>query len=110
MEVAQARFPFPPPGHPPLPMIALVQYLLDTDIAQLLEDDPEHNLVWSKSFRDFLSRWSVLVQSDADHSLERQFDKRPSPEQIMQHTWVVGMQKLRVNMEKWIREAWGWKN
>ena len=55
MEVAQARFPFPPPGHPPLSMIDLVQYVLETDISSLLEDDPASNLKWSKSFRHFLS-------------------------------------------------------
>ena len=57
MEVAQARFPFPPKGHPPLSMIDLVQYLLDTDIAGLLEDDPAIKLKWGKSFRHFLSKW-----------------------------------------------------
>src|ERR1700738_1149965 len=98
MEVAQARFPFPPPGHPPLSMIDLVQYLLEADIAGLLEDEPECNLKWSGSFRHFLRM-----------CLEKQFDKRPSPEQIMKHPWVVGMQKLRVDMGRWISEAWGWK-
>jgi hypothetical protein len=57
MEVAQARFPFPPPGHPPLSMIDLVQYLLEADIAGLLEDDPQVNLRWSPSIRHFLSMW-----------------------------------------------------
>jgi mitogen-activated protein kinase kinase len=57
MEVAQTRFPFPPPGHPPLSMIDLVQYLLVTNIAQLLEDEPDKNLKWSAAFRHFLSKW-----------------------------------------------------
>ena len=109
MEVAQARFPFPPPGHPPLSMIDLVQYVLETDIASLLEDDPDSNLKWSKSFRHFLSMWYVPNISLLRRSLEKKFDKRPSPDQIMQHPWVMGMQKLKVNMEKWIKEAWGWK-
>jgi mitogen-activated protein kinase kinase len=43
------------------------------------------------------------------NSLEKQFDQRPSPEQILQHPWVKGMQGLNVNMEKWIKEAWGWR-
>ena len=41
-------------------------------------------------------------------SLEKELDKRPSPEQIMAHPWVVGMQRLTVDMERWIKEAWGW--
>jgi mitogen-activated protein kinase kinase len=110
MEVAQARFPFPPPGHPPLSMIDLVQYVLETNISQLLEDDPDSNLIWTKSFRHFLSMWyAIPIITSLRTSLEKNFDKRPSPEQIMQHPWVVGMQKLKVNMEKWIKEAWGWK-
>lgn len=64
MEVAQARFPFPPPGHPPLSMIDLVQYLLVTNIAQLLEDEPDKNLKWSATFRHFLSKWFVSLLLD----------------------------------------------
>jgi mitogen-activated protein kinase kinase len=59
MEVAQSRFPFPPKGYPPLSMIDLVQYLLETNIAELLEDDVDHNLKWSASFRHFLSKWYI---------------------------------------------------
>jgi mitogen-activated protein kinase kinase len=60
MEVAQSRFPFPPPGYPPLSMIDLVQYLLEADIAGLLEDDPSVNLKWSGSFRHYLSKWYIF--------------------------------------------------
>jgi mitogen-activated protein kinase kinase len=45
-----------------------------------------------------------------DSSLKKDINQRPSPEQIMNHPWVVGMQRKRVDMERWIREAWGWKN
>jgi len=69
MEVAQARFPFPPPGHPPLSMIDLVQYLLVTNIAQLLEDEPDKNLKWSAAFRHFLSKWFVSLLLDIAHDL-----------------------------------------
>jgi mitogen-activated protein kinase kinase len=57
MEVAQGRFPFPPVGHPPLSPIDLVQYLLETNIASLLEDDPDSIVKWSHSFRHFLGMW-----------------------------------------------------
>jgi mitogen-activated protein kinase kinase len=99
MEVAQGRFPFPPPGHPPLSKTDLVQYLLHVDIASLLKDDPEHNLHWSKAFRHFLAK-----------CLEKEAEMRPSPEQMMEHPWVANMQKKKVDMEKWIGEVWGWKN
>jgi hypothetical protein len=57
LEVAQGRFPFPPPGYPPLSPIDLVQYLLETNIAALLEDVPDSKVKWSASFRHFLGRW-----------------------------------------------------
>jgi hypothetical protein len=57
---------------------------------------------------DIFSPNGIAGLDVVDVSLEKEFDKRPSPEQIMQHPWVVGMQKLNVNMEKWIKEAWGW--
>ena len=66
MEVAQARFPFPPPGHSPLSMIDLVQYLLVTNIAQLLEDEPDKNLKWTPAFRHFLSQWLSLFKDYVD--------------------------------------------
>jgi mitogen-activated protein kinase kinase len=42
-------------------------------------------------------------------SLEKEFDNRPSPEQILAHPWALGMERLNVDMERWIKEAWGWK-
>jgi mitogen-activated protein kinase kinase len=60
MEVAQARFPFPPKDHPPLSPIDLVQYLIATNIADLLEDIPGASVKWTKSFRNFLSMWYEL--------------------------------------------------
>lgn len=62
MEVAQARFPFPPVGHPPLSPIDLVQYLLETNIAELLEDDPDMGVKWSGSLRSFLGYWYIELR------------------------------------------------
>jgi hypothetical protein len=53
---------------------------------------------------------SILTELKLRESLEKEFDKRPSPEQIQNHPWVQGMQQLRsVDMERWIKEAWGWR-
>jgi hypothetical protein len=42
-------------------------------------------------------------------SLERDYHKRPSPRQLLKdHPWVVGVSKKDVDMERWIREVWGW--
>lgn len=91
-------------------MIDLVQYLLEVDIASLLEDDPDDNLHWSKAFRHFLAKWYYPLVLGLTGSLEKEVEKRPSPEQIMEHPWVVHMQKKKIDMEKWIGEVWGWKN
>jgi serine/threonine protein kinase len=64
MEVAQMRFPFPPEGHPALSPIDLVQYLLDTNIADLLQDDPDPDVPkWSSAFRNYLGYWLTLRKS-----------------------------------------------
>jgi mitogen-activated protein kinase kinase len=51
-----------------------------------------------------------ITGEQVNGSLKKDIDERPSPEQIMNHPWVLGIQKLNVDMERWIKEAWGWKN
>jgi hypothetical protein len=44
-----------------------------------------------------------------DYSLERDYHKRPSPRQLLNdHPWVLGIAKIDVDMERWIREVWEW--
>ena len=47
--------------------------------------------------------------SFVDYSLERDYHKRPSPRQLLNdHPWVLGIAKIDVDMERWIREVWEW--
>ncbi|RKP00372.1 hypothetical protein CXG81DRAFT_6645, partial [Caulochytrium protostelioides] len=51
MEIATARFPFPPEGHPPLPSVL--------DLLQFIEEEPAPELPadrFSQAFRDFTQR------------------------------------------------------
>ena len=42
-------------------------------------------------------------------SLERNYHKRPSPRQLLNdHPWVLGIARIDVDMERWIREVWEW--
>jgi hypothetical protein len=50
-----------------------------------------------------------LLISFVDYSLERDYHKRPSPRQLLNdHPWVLGIAKIDVDMERWIREVWEW--
>ena len=109
MEVAQNRFPFPPEGEAPLLPIELLQYIVNNPVEQL-HDEKEQGVKWSRSFKHFLKSWYAHSSMDlADDSLERDYHKRPSPRQLLNdHPWVVGMSKIDVDMERWIREVWEW--
>jgi hypothetical protein len=49
------------------------------------------------------------ISNDLTCSMERDYHKRPSPRQLLNsHPWVVGISKREVDMERWIREVWGW--
>jgi hypothetical protein len=61
---------------------------------------------FSTLFRHVVRIFTVKVLTK---SLEKDFDKRPSPDQMLhQHPWVLAMQGMDVDMERWIKEAWGW--
>jgi mitogen-activated protein kinase kinase len=108
MEVAQNRFPFPPENDSPLLPIELLQYIVNNPVEEL-KDEPERGVKWSNAFKHFLKRWYVLFKGKINLSLERDYHKRPSPKRLLdEHPWVVGMSKLDVDMERWIREVWQW--
>ena len=107
MEVAQNRFPFPPEEDSPLQPIELLQYIVNNPVEQLRD---EQGVKWSGSFKHFLKIWYwISYYSRLTSSLERDYHKRPSPRQLLkEHPWVVGVSKKDIDMERWIREVWGW--
>lgn len=94
LEVAQARFPFNLGKMAnTLPPIELLMLILT--FTPELKDDPEHNIVWSKSFKSFI-----------EYCLRKKSRERPSPRQILRHPWIIGQQGRTVHMEKFIGKCW----
>ncbi|KAF9156273.1 Protein kinase C signaling pathway involved MAPKK protein [Linnemannia schmuckeri] len=89
VEIAQMKNPFPSNLAP----FELLHYIVNQPVPSLPEDEP-----WSAAFRDFLSQCMI-----------KDFMKRPTPEQIMEHRFIVES-SIRtpedVNMRAWIREVW----
>ncbi|AMD19053.1 HBR152Cp [Eremothecium sinecaudum] len=94
LEVAQARFPFESTkmaaNMPPIELLMLI-----LTFTPQLNDDPEHNIVWSKAFKSFI-----------EYCLKKESRERPSPRQMLQHPWILGQRKRSVNMEKFVQNCW----
>ncbi|KAF9909843.1 Protein kinase C signaling pathway involved MAPKK protein [Lobosporangium transversale] len=89
VEIAQMKFPFPNNLAP----FELLMCIVNQPVPSLPEDEP-----WSENFRDFLAQCMI-----------RDFRKRPTPEQIMEHPFIVESSirtTEEVNMKKWIHDVW----
>ena len=60
-----------------------------------LKDEPESNILWSPSFKSFI-----------DYCLKKDSRERPSPRQMINHPWIKGQMKKKVNMEKFVEKCW----
>lgn len=94
MEVSMNRFPFLESDTSPLMPLELLSIIVSQD-PPTLNDEPEAGVKWSNSYRHFLQC-----------CLERDRLQRPSPRQMLEHPWIVGITSKRVNMAKWISEVW----
>jgi mitogen-activated protein kinase kinase len=90
IEVAQVRFPFPPPGHPPLAPFELLDYVVTMDIPQLNTQDG-----WSDELCDF-----------CNYCLIKDPRKRPTPANMLEHPFVKRWAVVEVDLGKWIRDVW----
>lgn len=95
LEVAMGHFPYHlQTDDTPLGPIELLSLILEYQ--PQLEDIPDEGIFWSDSFKSFI-----------DYCLKKDSDKRPSPQQMLQHPWCVGQLRLRVDMEKFVKRLWG---
>lgn len=95
LEVAKGEFPYhSQSSQGPLGPIDLLQLILDYE--PKLEDAPDEGIFWSDSFKSFLG-----------YCLKKNPEDRPSPQEILQHPWVVGQANIAVNMEKFVKRLWG---
>ena len=100
LEVAEARFPLIKTDHDDfnteedreLPPIELLMMILN--FKPELDDYPEFNLFWSKSFKNFI-----------EYCLKIDSMERPSPRQMLKHPWMIGQMKKKVNMAKFIAKC-----
>ena len=94
LEVAEGHFPF---GSDKMtrniaPIELLVMILTFTPC---LKNEEENDIRWSESFKSFI-----------EYCLRKDPRERPSPRQMMNHPWIQGQMKRKVNMEKFIRKCW----
>ncbi|KAF9568051.1 kinase-like protein [Agrocybe pediades] len=90
LELVMNRFPFPAD----LPPIELMMYIT-TGEPPRLEDEP--GVVWSDDMKDFI-RQTLIVDATT----------RPTPKDMLAHSWIVNVMKQEVHMSRWIRQVWGW--
>lgn len=90
VEVAQNRFPFPPPGHPPLAVFELLDYVVTMPTPEL--DATEG---WSEEIRDFVK---VCLIKDPR--------QRPKPAQMLQHSFIQQWATIEVDLARWVKEVW----
>ncbi|MCJ1421952.1 Protein kinase C signaling pathway involved MAPKK protein [Xylographa parallela] len=105
LEVAQHRFPFPADGtemQPRAGLIDIIQYIVGQPLPKL-KDEPatatEPEIKWSANFKYFI-----------ECCLEKEPARRATPWRMLEHPWMVEMKGKKVNMEKFLRQVWDWKD
>ncbi|KAJ2893489.1 Protein kinase C signaling pathway involved MAPKK protein [Coemansia aciculifera] len=93
IEVSQNQFPFPPPGHPQLSVIELLEYIIHMPVPQMDQTK------FSKECCDFVSR--CLIKDPKD---------RPTPTQLLDHPFIVKAASKKLDLKSWIERVWGVAN
>ncbi|KAL9095110.1 MAG: hypothetical protein Q9165_002713 [Trypethelium subeluteriae] len=107
LEVAQHRFPFPADGteiQPRAGLIDLLTYIVRQAIPKLKDEPGDESkgirpITWSENFKYFI-----------ECCLEKESGRRASPWRMLEHPWMVEMKNKKVNMEKFLKEVWDWKD
>lgn len=93
MEVSMNRFPFLTSEEESLTPLELLNLIVTQDPPRLY-DEPELGVKWSASYRHFLGC-----------CLEQSRTRRPSPRQMLEHPWIIGISERPVDMAKWIEQV-----
>ncbi|CCK67994.1 mitogen-activated protein kinase kinase MKK1 KNAG_0A03060 [Huiozyma naganishii CBS 8797] len=94
LEVAEGHFPFGSEKiNNTIAPIELLVYILT--FTPELKDEPEIGISWTSSFKSFI-----------EYCLKKDPRERPSPRQMIQHPWIQGQMKKKVNMAKFIKRCW----
>ncbi|KAJ1808541.1 Protein kinase C signaling pathway involved MAPKK protein, partial [Coemansia sp. RSA 2599] len=90
IEVSQNQFPFPPPGHPQLSVIELLEYIIHMPVPEMSPDR------FSKECCDFVRRCLIKEPS-----------RRPTPSQLLSHPFIVKAAGKKLDLKSWIERVWG---
>ncbi|KAJ2358975.1 Protein kinase C signaling pathway involved MAPKK protein [Coemansia erecta] len=92
IEVSQNQFPFPPPGHPQLSVIELLEFIIHMPV-------PEMDATrFSSSCCDFVRQ--CLIKDPKD---------RPTPSSLLKHPFIVNAAAKKLDLKSWIERVWGVK-
>ncbi|KAG1109228.1 hypothetical protein G6F42_015720 [Rhizopus arrhizus] len=90
IEVAQNRPALPPPGQPHLSIFELLDFIVHQPMPTVGDSrSPE-------------------CQNFVETCLIKEPEKRPSPEQMLEHDFVKLRADPNCNIEGWLKELWGW--
>ncbi|KAH3664128.1 hypothetical protein OGAPHI_004842 [Ogataea philodendri] len=94
LEGAMGIFPFASQD-PTLEISPIELLLIILEFEPELNDEPEENITWSASFKDFIK--VCLIKENR---------KRPSPRQMLEHPWMRGQMNKKVRMDKLVQFCW----
>ncbi|KAJ2539736.1 Protein kinase C signaling pathway involved MAPKK protein [Coemansia sp. RSA 1933] len=92
IEVSQNQFPFPPPGHPQLSVIELLEYIIHMPVPQM------NKAKFSPDCCDFVRK--CLIKDPKD---------RPTPAQLLEHPFITKAAAKKLDLKSWIERVWGFK-
>ncbi|KAJ2709276.1 Protein kinase C signaling pathway involved MAPKK protein, partial [Coemansia spiralis] len=92
IEASQNKFPFPPPGHPQLSVIELLEYIIHMPVPEM-------------DARRFPPECCDFVRK----CLTKDPSRRPTPAQLLDHPYIVAAAARRLDLKSWIEKVWGAK-
>ncbi|KAG0168206.1 Protein kinase C signaling pathway involved MAPKK protein [Apophysomyces sp. BC1015] len=95
VEIAQNRPVLPPPGHPPMAVFELLEFIVKQPLPNLGEDR-------SRECRDFVAKWYK------EESLFKDPKERPGPETMLEHPFITSQVVPAPDLESWLKQVWGW--
>ncbi|KAI8047850.1 kinase-like domain-containing protein [Gilbertella persicaria] len=90
IEVAQNRPALPPPGQPHLTIFELLEFIVNQPMPTVGQDR------------------SSECQNFVETCLIKEPEKRPTPEQMLEHPFIKQRADPDCNIEGWLKELWGW--
>ncbi|KAJ1769282.1 Protein kinase C signaling pathway involved MAPKK protein [Coemansia sp. RSA 1813] len=92
IEISQNQFPFPPPGHPQLSVIELLEYIIHMPVPEMDKSK------FSKECCDFVRK--CLIKDPKD---------RPTPAQLLEHPFITKAASKKLDLKSWIERVWGFR-